>query len=133
METLAATNYTFTFVNGTLTVTGGAAQTITFEPLAPVTYGVAPITLTGTASSGLPVSYAVTSGPATVTGSTLTITGAGSVTVTATQAGNGTYAAATPVPQTFMVAAATLTATADNQSRLFGDANPTLSTRSRGL
>ena len=124
--TLAATNYTFTFVNGTLTVTGGAAQTITFGPLGDVTYGVAPFTLTATASSGLPVSYAVTSGPATVAGSTLTITGAGSVTVTALQLGNGTYAAATPVPQTFMSSPATLTATADNQSRLFGDANPTL-------
>jgi len=83
--TLAAANYTFSFVSGTLTISGGAAQTITFAALANVTYGVSPITLTATASSGLPVSYAV-SGPATVSGSTLAITGAGTVKVTASQA-----------------------------------------------
>ena len=71
------------------TTTGTTAQTITFGALPGVTDGVAPITLTATASSGLPVSYAVT-GPATVSGSTLTVTGAGSVTVTASQAGNST-------------------------------------------
>ena len=123
--TLSATNYSFTFVNGTLTVTGGVAQTITFAALPNVTYGVAPITLTASASSGLPVSYAVT-GPASVSGSTLTITGAGSVTVTASQAGNSNYAAATPVSRTFTVSPAVLTVTANNLSRPFGAANPTL-------
>ncbi len=123
--TLAATNYTFTFVNGTLTVTGGAGQTITLAPLPNVMYGVAPITLTATASSGLAVSYTAT-GPATVSGSTLTISGAGSVTVTASQAGNANFAAAAPVPQTFTVATAVLTVTANNQSRLSGQPNPTL-------
>ena len=72
-ESLAAANYTFSYVNGTLTISGGAAQTITFNPLSPVTYGVAPITLAATASSGLAVSYTAT-GPGTVSGSTLTIT-----------------------------------------------------------
>ena len=66
-ENLAAANYTFTYVNGMLTVSGGVSQTITFNPLPNVAYGVGPITLTATASSGLPVSYAVT-GPATVSG-----------------------------------------------------------------
>jgi hypothetical protein len=108
--TLAAANYTFSFVSGTLTISGGAAQTITFAALANVTYGVSPITLTATASSGLPVSYAV-SGPATVSGSTLAITGAGTVKVTASQAGNSSYAAATPVSQSFTVAKATPTIT----------------------
>ena len=122
---LSATNYTFTFVDGTLTVTGGAAQSITFGALANVTYGVAPITLTAMASSGLPVSYTVTSGPATVSGSTLTVTATGSVTVTATQEGNATYAAATPAAQTFTSSPPALTVTASNQSRLFGETNPT--------
>jgi hypothetical protein len=123
--TLAAANYTFKFVNGTLTVTGGAGQTITFGQLPNVTYGVAPITLTATASSGLAVSYTVT-GPATVAGSTLTITGAGIVTATALQQGNSNFAAAAPVPQTFTVATAVLTVTANNQSRLSGQPNPPL-------
>jgi len=122
-ESLVAANYTFTYVNGTLAISSGTAQTIAFNPLSPVTYGVAPITLTATASSGLPVSYAVT-GPATLSGSTLTITGAGSVTVTASQAGNATYAAATPVPQTLTVNKASLTVTANNASMVYGQPVP---------
>lgn len=52
-------------------------------------------TLSATASSGLAVTYSVVSGPATLSGSSLTLTGAGTVVVRASQAGNGTYAAAT--------------------------------------
>jgi sugar lactone lactonase YvrE len=72
------------------------AQTITFPQPAATSYpGSA--TLTAFASSGLAVTYAVTSGPATLSGSTLTYTGTGTVVVTASQAGNVTYAAAIPV------------------------------------
>jgi len=77
-------------------------QTITFNALPNVVYPVAPITLTATASSGLAVGYTVT-GPANVSGSTLTIFGTGSVAVTASQPGNTMYAAASPVIQTFTV------------------------------
>jgi hypothetical protein len=69
------------------------------------------------------VSYAVT-GPATLSGSTLTITGVGPVTVTASQAGNSSYLAATPVQQSFTVAPALLTVTANNASRAYGNSNP---------
>ena len=84
------------------------------------------ITLGATASSGLPVSYAVT-GPAAVSGSTLTITGAASVTVTASQADNADYAAATSVSQTFTVGKAALTVTANNASITYGQAIPAFS------
>ncbi len=90
-----------------------------------VTYGVAPVTLNAIASSQLAVSYTVT-GPATVTGSTLTVTGAGTVSVTANQYGNSTYAAATPVTQTFTVAQAPATVVATSGSRVYGTANPPL-------
>ena len=87
----------------TQTVNAGAAsQTITF-PAIPTQNGPGTVTLTATASSGLTVSYSVTSGPAMVSGNTLTTTGAGSVTVQATQAGNASYLAAPPVSQTFTV------------------------------
>jgi hypothetical protein len=125
-ESLTATNYTFRYVNGTLTVTGGVAQTITFGALPNVTYGVSPITLGATASSGLRVSYTVT-GPATVTGSILTVTGAGIVTVTASQAGNGDFASATSVSQSFTAGKATLTVTANSASIIYGQALPTFS------
>jgi hypothetical protein len=81
-----------------------AAQTINFTPPAsPVTYGVAPIALTATASSGLPVTFSVLSGPGTISNSTLTITGAGTVVVAANQAGNTNYAAAVQVTQSVTV------------------------------
>jgi len=121
---LLAANYNFQYVDGTLTV-AKAAQTIGFGPLANQIYGAAPFALDATASSGLPVSYAVT-GPATLSGAMLTITGAGTVKVTASQAGNADYAAATPGTQSFTVAKAVLTVTANNASRPFGAANPFL-------
>ena len=85
-------------------------QTITFNALPDVTYGVAPITLTASASSGLAVTYSVT-GPAMVSGSILTVTGAGLITVTASQPGDTRYAAADVVVQSFTVAKATPTIT----------------------
>ncbi len=57
--TLAASNYNFTFVNGTLTVVGDS-QTITFPALSNVAYGPTQIALKATASSSLPVAYTVT-------------------------------------------------------------------------
>jgi hypothetical protein len=95
--------------NQTVVVTT-KAQTITFAPIPDHQFGDPPFTLNATASSGLPVSYAVTSGPATVSGNVVTITGAGTVGIQATQAGNATtFAAATPVTQSFTVAKATQT------------------------
>lgn len=123
--TLSAANYTFVFVAGTLSITGATSQTITFGPLASVTYGSAPIALTATASSGLTVSYTVT-GPATLSGTSLIVTDAGQVNVTASQTGNNTYAAATPVSQSFTVSPALLTVAAVSVSRVYGAANPSL-------
>jgi MBG domain (YGX type)/Abnormal spindle-like microcephaly-assoc'd, ASPM-SPD-2-Hydin/Beta-propeller repeat len=123
--TLAAANYSFAFVNGTLTISGGLSQTITFNALPNVTYGVAPITLAATASSGLAVTYSVT-GPAMVSGSTLAITGAGTVSVTASQAGNADYNAAISVTRSFAVNKAPLTITASNVSVAYDQPIPPL-------
>jgi sugar lactone lactonase YvrE len=80
------------------------AQTITFT-LSPttLTYGISPFALVASASSGLPVTFTVVSGPGSVNGSTLTITGAGSIVIEADQAGNSSYTAAPPVQQTLIV------------------------------
>lgn len=132
--TLSATNYTFTLVNGILTVTQGLAQTITFDPIPNVTYGANALTLHATASpSNLPVTLSVTSGPAQIQGSTLVVTGAGTVVVTATQQGNATYAAAPSVTQTFTVAPAALTITPVNTSRPYGAPNPAFSYTATGF
>ena len=103
------------------------SQTISFGPLGGQTYGVAPITLNATASSDLPVSYTVITGPATISGNVLTVTGAGNVEVEADQAGNTTYDVATPVDESFTVASALLTITPKTgQSMVYGDAVPVL-------
>ena len=79
-------------------------QTISFTLASPVTYGVSPITLSATATSGLPVTFSSSNTSiATVSGNTLTIVGAGSVTITANQPGDATYAAAPAVNQTLVV------------------------------
>ncbi len=100
----ANTNYSAATQVTQSVVVNQASQTITFAPASPVTFGVAPITLTATGGgSGNPVTYMLVSGPATLNGSTLTVTGAGSVVLSANQAGNANYTAASPVSATIVV------------------------------
>jgi uncharacterized delta-60 repeat protein len=66
-------------------------QTITFDAPADKTFGDAPFTLSASADSELPVTFTVISGPAQLDGSSITLTGAGTVVVRASQAGNGLY------------------------------------------
>ncbi len=63
-----------------------------------------PFELEATATSGLEVLFEVISGPATIDGNILTLTGqAGEVIVEATQPGNATYDPADPVRNSFLV------------------------------
>ncbi|MFY9646726.1 MAG: VCBS repeat-containing protein [Terriglobales bacterium] len=86
-----------------------ASQTITFPNPGPLPNGVAPVTLMATASSGLPLTYTLISGPGSLSGSTLTITGLGSIVVEADQAGNTDYLPAPSVRITIVVMAAEFT------------------------
>lgn len=104
-----------------------AAQRITFSALPDRTLGDAPFVLAATASSGLPVGFSVVSGPATVTGATLTMTGSGLVTVRASQAGNPGYQAAPPVEQSFTVGRATAGVTLGNLATVY-DGTPKTAT-----
>lgn len=80
------------------------AQTITFDPIPPKAPSALPFALTATATSGLPVTFSVVTGPATVSGNTVTLTGAaGSVTIRASQAGNSVYLPAVEVLRSFVV------------------------------
>jgi hypothetical protein len=99
------TNYTAaTAVTQTITV-NKAAQTISFAPPGSTIFGT-PVLLSASATSGLGVSFDVTSGPGSVSGNTLSISGAGSIVVTASQPGNANYSAATAVSQTIVVSQA---------------------------
>jgi len=78
-----------------------AAQSISLATTGGTVPAEKPITLSGTASSGLPVTYTIQSGPATISGNTLTFTGTGTIVVRASQTGNGSYAAASDSTLTF--------------------------------
>jgi gliding motility-associated-like protein len=70
-------------------------QTISFPALPVITYGDPPVTLTATASSGLPVTFTSSNTTvATLSGNVLTANSTGTADITALQTGNGTYAPA---------------------------------------
>ena len=94
----AATPVTQTF-NVTLN-----PNAITFPKPADLLLTAGPAALAATASSGLAVAYA-SNAPAvcTVSGATAVLVAAGTCSITATQPGNASFAAATPVTQTFAV------------------------------
>jgi len=87
-------------------------QAIVFGVLSNRVFGDAPFALDAKASSGLPVRFEILSGPATISGNTLTPTGAGLIIVRAFQAGNADYNAAPSVDQSFTVAPASQPPTA---------------------
>ncbi|MGA3027312.1 MAG: BACON domain-containing carbohydrate-binding protein [Bryobacteraceae bacterium] len=87
-----------------VTQNGLTTQTITFGALPNQPLGTAPFTVGASASSGLAVSFAsTTSGVCTLSDTTVTLVAVGTCTIQATQAGNTSYAAATPVSQSFQV------------------------------
>ena len=95
-------------VSQTFSVSTKTSQTITFPDPGPQTYSGSSFNLpsNATASSGLTVSLAsLTVDTCTVSGLSITVIATGSCSVRASQAGDATYAAASPVEQTFLVSA----------------------------
>lgn len=67
-------------------------QTITFAPIASVTLGTGTVTLSATASSGLPIMFTSLTQPVcTVSGTTVTLAAVGTCTIVAAQAGSSIY------------------------------------------
>src|SRR6202041_3256275 len=114
-------------------VVSKVSQTITFSPSSSVTYGAAPIMLSATGgASGNPVTFSITSGNSFgslsgTNGSTLTITGAGTITIAANQAGNTNYGAATQATANILITKAALSVVVNPVSSVYGAASPTLS------
>ena len=100
VATVVDSNYAG-MATGTLTV-AQAAQTIDF-PALPAAFVSDVVELSATASSGLPVAFAVASGPATLSGTTLAFSGTGTVVVVASQAGDANWAAAEDAIRTLEV------------------------------
>ena len=94
-----------TSVAAAIVGSSSSSQTIgAFTTIPTKMYGSAPFTVTAPiATSGLPVTLSVVSGPATILGNTVTLTGVGTVVLAANQAGNGSYSAAPQVTTSFQV------------------------------
>jgi hypothetical protein len=85
-----------------------ASQTMSFTSVPPgsAVVGGASYHVTASASSGLVVAFSASAGSAgicTVSGSTVSLVGAGTCTINANQSGNGSYQAAPQVQQSFAV------------------------------
>ena len=124
--TLSAANYSFSFVNGTLTITR-ASLTVTASDQTKA-YGAAIPTLTYTVSGFVNgETAAVVSGAAEVTTTATSASGVGAYAITPTigtmSAANYTFASF--VNGTLTVTKVSLTVTANNKSRSYGSANPT--------
>jgi hypothetical protein len=85
-----------------------ASQVITFSPVASQTVGTGTISLTATASSGLPVSFtSLTASVCTVVGNVVALNASGTCTIRASQPGGGAYGPAPNVDQSFSIARGT--------------------------
>jgi hypothetical protein len=101
--TLAAQNYQFVLINGSLTVFQ-SCQEIIFPSISDRTYGDAPFVLVGSACSGLSLSFTSSDAlVAQINGKVVTITGAGSAVITASQQGSADLEPPPQVSRTLVV------------------------------
>jgi hypothetical protein len=102
-------------------IIGKADQQIAFDPLPNKTLADPDFIVIATASSNLPVSLAA-SGPCTLNGAQVHLTGEGACTITASQDGNANINAAAPVARTFSIGKADQQITFDAlPDKTFGD------------
>jgi ELWxxDGT repeat protein len=78
-------------------------QSITFQPISGKIATDVPFALSATASSGLPVTFTVVSGPASINDNVVTLNGGGTITIKASQYGNEQYRPALDVQRAFSV------------------------------
>jgi gliding motility-associated-like protein len=110
----------------TVTVTRATnPQSITFNALPAKTYGNADFSPGATASSGLTVSYSSdNTAVVTIVSGNIHIVAAGTANITASQAGDVNTSPASNVVQALSVSKAAITATANAQTKVYGDADP---------
>lgn len=107
-------------------------QVISIDPVPDHTYGDAPFTVKATSSADLPVKIAVNSGPATVNGNQITLTGGGTVLLEISQPGD-TYYGPVTLYYSFLVNPKALAIKVDDISRPYGSANPAFTVSYDGL
>jgi YD repeat-containing protein len=95
--------YNYDPAGSLLSQTALATQTINFSPISNTVIGSTPIVLPVSSTGGLPITYTVQSGPASISNNVLTILGVGTVTLLADQVGDTNFATAQEVTNTFIV------------------------------
>jgi len=114
-------------------VFGTAVETISMNAMVQ-TYGNPDFVPATSNNSAVPIVYTSDNASvATIVSGKVHIVSAGTANITATQAGDATYAAATSVTAPLTVTRAFVTVTPDNQTRVLGAANPTLTASYSGL
>lgn len=119
-------SYTFG-ISGFSGLATGAAQSLVLTAPPTVYLGQGTVALGVWSTSGLPVSLSVT-GPATLSGQTLTLTGTGVVKVTPTQAGGGNFNAATSITKSISVLATPAALTLTNLLQVYDGTPRAIST-----
>jgi len=115
----------------TLALIVHGAQSVSL-PSGPLVYGSS-ATLPATSSGGLSITYSVTAGPCSVTGTLITATaGTGTCTVSASNTGNTIYFPLS-ASQSIPLNPAALTVTANNASMVYGASLPAFSSTFSGL
>ena len=116
-----------------VTILAPVAPTLSFA-IAGHQFGDAPFSLAATSNSPGAITYTVVSGPATVSGNVLTLTGAGQVAVTASQGASGAYAS-TSSTTSFQVQKGTATISLAGLTNAYTGlpVNPTATTSPSGL
>ena len=110
------------------------SQAITFNPFTNKTYGDDDFAPDATSSSGLTVTYSSSDASvATIVNGKVHIVGPGTCTIYADQAGDAIYDAAPQVSQSLTVEKATLTITAENKTKTYGEENPELTVSYSGF
>jgi Bacterial Ig-like domain (group 3)/MBG domain (YGX type) len=125
----SAGNYQVVVNAGTLAISPSTTPiTITFPPVASRAYGSAPFAVTATSSAGSnsPVTIAVQSGPAVISGNIVTLTGAGAVMLQASSEGARNCSTVTATTN-FQVTPAPLRVAVNNARRSYGAPNPAFS------
>ena len=132
----STTNYTVTYVAGTMTV-NKATPTVSISNLpASGTYGgsfTPTYTVTPAADNGATSVTSNSTGVCTVTSGTVNYVGVGTCSLTAAVATTTNYAAASGTAQTFNIGKAALTITANNMSMTYGTTPPTVTYTPSGL
>ncbi len=98
-----------------------ATPALSFAPLGTKTYGDPGFPVVATSASAGAITYTIVSGPATLSGTTVTITGAGTVVVSANQTGSGNYGPATATASLVVAPETPTLAFAPVTARTFGD------------